>query len=128
MSQVLFIIALIVLFFVVAALVDDRRRKSLTSWVGSHPGAKLHWGFDPAQFPEFPAVELATLLIGREPPQWAAALETETLWLVEISFTRNASETSKWHVMLARRQADGSWQTELVRGLITRSLVESKAS
>ncbi len=128
MLQALFIIAFIVIFFIVAALLDDRRRKSLVSWIEKHPNAKLHWGFDPAQCPQFPAVELARRLIGREPPRWAAAVETDEVWLAELSFTRNAGKTSKWHVMVARRQPDGTWQTELVQGLLTRSLLECKTN
>lgn len=124
MSQALIIIGVIVLFFIVAALVEDRRQKVLRAWVESHPGAKLHWGFDPAQFPQFPAVDLSTRLIGRAPPKWGGVLETESVWFAEMSFSRTASETSKWHVMVARRAADGSWQTELKEGLMTKDLLD----
>lgn len=124
MLQALFIIGVIVLLFLVAARMEDRRRKMLLAWVESHPGASLHWGFDPAQSPQFPAVELATELIGRAPPKWGGVLETEPVWFAEMSFSPTASETSQWHVMVAWRAADGSWKAELVKGLLTQAILD----
>ena len=128
MQQALLISAVLILVLVTGAMMERRRHVMLQAWVNSHPGARLHWGFVPEQMPAVPAIQLATDLLGREPPRWAGAVETPTACLAELSISRNASETSKWYVLVAKRKSDGTWDAKLENGLMSKAMLDAAAS
>jgi hypothetical protein len=126
MKQALYIIGVIVLFLLFGAFSERRRHAMLQAWVRRHPGTRLHWGFEPAGHADFPAVILANSALGRAPNRWAGAVETPSAWLLEVETTPRASRTSKWFVLVAQRQSDGTWQTHLEPGLLSKRMLEAR--
>ena len=124
MQQILAIIGVVVLVLVLGAVKERRRHGMLLTWVSVHPGARLHWGFEPDRCPGVPVVTLAVELMGREPSRWGAGVETPNACFVELSATRNAGETSKWYSLIAVRQPNGGWNAKIENGLLTRAILD----